>query len=126
MLTFSEQTSIGAHVLPKAENVKIEKRSRYRDSNRNPWSNTLRIPHRTAAKLHAIAAAIEVNKGDIAEQIIEAAIAADATWESIANRVVPPMDQIEPCNLDRLEIREGTSWRVVDTRLSSAWEDRNG
>lgn len=106
--------------------MKIQKRSRYRDSNRNPWSNTLRIPHRTAAKLHAIAAALEVNKSDIAEQIIEAAITADATWEAIANRAVGPMDVIEPCNLERLEIREGTSWRVVDQNLSKGWEVRNG
>ena len=106
--------------------MQIQKRSRYRDSNRNQWSNTLRIPHRTAAKLHAIAAALEVNKGEIAEQIIEAAIIADATWEAIVNGVVPPMDEVEPCNLESLEIREGTNWRVVDLRLSSAWEDRNG
>jgi hypothetical protein len=106
--------------------VQIEKRSRYRDANRNPWSNTLRIPHRTAAKLHAIAAALEVNKGDIAEQIIEAAINADATREAIADRAVGPMDAVEPCNLERLEIREGTSWRVVDQKLSKGWEVANG
>lgn len=105
--------------------MQIEKRTRYRDTNRNPWSNTLRIPHRTAAKLHAIAASLKVNKGDIAEQIIEAAISADATWEAIADRAVGPMDAIEPCNLERLEIREGTSWRVVDRKLSKGWGVRN-
>ena len=106
--------------------MQIEKRSRYRDSNRNPWSNTLRIPHRTAAKLHAIAAALEVNKGDIAEQIIEAAISADSTWEAIADRAVGPMTEMDPCNLDRLEIREGTSWRVVDQKLSKGWGVNHG
>ena len=105
--------------------MEIEKRSRYRDSNRNPWNNTLRVPHRTAARLSAIAASLQVNKSEVIEQIIEAAINADATWEAIADRAVEPLAEMDPCNLDTLEIREGRNWRMVDTKLSRGWGARN-
>ena len=75
----------------KGSSVKIEKRSRYRDSNRNPWNNTVRIDHRTAARLSAIAKQLEVNKSEIISQIVEAAINADETWTAIADGAVGPM-----------------------------------
>ena len=102
--------------------MQIEKRSRYRESNRNPWNNTLRVPHRTAARLSAIAESLQVNKSEIIEQVIEAAINADAAWAAIADGAVEPLAEMDPCNDDRLEIREGPNWRVVDTKLSKAWE----
>ena len=105
--------------------MEIEKRGRYRDSKRNPWNNTLRVPHRTAAKLSAIAAELEVNKSEIIEQVIEAAISADETWTAIADRAVGPMMPVEPCNLERLEIRDGRDWRMVDLKLSKGWRVSN-
>jgi len=102
--------------------MKIEKRSRYRDSNRNPWNNTIRIEHRTAARLSAIAQRLKVNKSEIITQIVEAAINADATWAAIADGAVQPMERELPCNRTTLEQRDGADWRHVDLTLSKGWE----
>jgi len=102
--------------------MQIEKRSRYRDSNRNPWNNTIRIDHRTAARLSAIAQRLEVNKSEILSQIVEAAINADETWTAIAEGAVQPMERDLPCNRPTLEQRDGPDWRHVDLTLSKGWE----
>ena len=102
--------------------MQIEKRSRYRDSNRNPWNNTLRVSPRTAARLSAIAADLEVNKSEILDQIIEAAINADETWQAVADKAVAPLSPREEWELPTLEKRDGPNWRQVDLRLSKGWE----
>ncbi len=102
--------------------MQIEKRSRYRDSNRNPWNNTVRIDHRTAARLSAIAQRLEVNKSEIISQIIEAAITADKTWTAIADGAVEPLQPIYAHNRPTLEKRDGPDWRHVDLTFSKGWE----
>jgi len=102
--------------------MQIEKRSRYRDSNRNPWNNTVRIDHRTAARLSAIAQQLEVNKSEIISQIVEAAINADEIWAAIADGAVGPIEPELECNRPTLEKRDGPDWRHVDLTLSRGWE----
>ena len=82
----------------------------------------MRIDHRTAARLSAIAQRLEVNKSEILSQIVEAAINADATWAAIADGAVQPMERELPCNRPTLEQRDGPDWRHVDLTLSKGWE----
>ena len=82
----------------------------------------MRIDHRTAARLSAIAKQLEVNKSEIISQIVEAAINADETWTAIADGAVGPMERELPCNRPTLEQRDGPDWRHVDLTLSKGWD----
>ena len=82
----------------------------------------MRIEHRTAARLSAIAQRLEVNKSEILSQIVEAAINADETWAAIADGAVQPMERELPCNRPTLEQRDGPDWRHVDMTLNKGWE----